>query len=343
MKIAIVGYSLEGKSSYNFFAKSGDNELTIHDLNTGLKLPKGAQAVLGDNYLDNLSNYDLIVRTAGLRPQLILDKNPEVKNKITTQLNEFMKRCPSKNVAGVTGTKGKGTTSTLLARSLEQSGKKVVLGGNIGIAMLDLLPEINLETYVVLELSSFQLIDFSQKSPKVAVCLMIVPEHLNWHLDMNEYLKAKSNLFINQSSHDIAIYYSESESSKTISSAGPAKKIPYYSPPGAHLEGDEIAIEDIVICKTSEIQLIGKHNLQNVCAAVTAYWQFSQDEVALREAITSFKGLEHNLEFVKEIDGVEYYNDSFGTTPETAMAAIEAFDSQEVLILNRIATGWPKY
>jgi UDP-N-acetylmuramoylalanine--D-glutamate ligase len=180
MKIAIVGYSVEGKSSYNFFASSGDNELTIHDQSTDIHLPYGAKAVLGEQYLNNLSDYDLVLRTPGLRPQAILDKNPGIENKITSQLNEFMKLCPSKNILAVTGTKGKGTTSTLIARSLEQSGKKVVLGGNIGVPMLDLLTDINPDTYVVLELSSFQLIDFKQKAPKVAVCLMIVPEHLNW-------------------------------------------------------------------------------------------------------------------------------------------------------------------
>src|ERR1044071_5002383 len=115
MKIAILGYSLEGRSSYEYFAAQGGHELTICDEDTKLEVPAGASSVLGERYLDNLDRFDLLVRTAGLAPSVILEKNPGVQEKITSNINEFLKACPTRNVIGVTGTKGKGTTSTLIS------------------------------------------------------------------------------------------------------------------------------------------------------------------------------------------------------------------------------------
>src|SRR6185312_13574192 len=179
MKIAILGYDVEGRASFEYFAAQGDHQLTICDRNPEVEIPAGADSVLGGGYLDDLDRFDLLVRTAGLPPQAILEKNPGVAEKITTQVNEFLKVCPTKNVIGVTGTKGKGTTSTLISHMLEAAGQTVVLGGNIGIPVFALLPKLKADTWVVLELSSFQLIDL-KRSPHIGVCLMVVPEHLDW-------------------------------------------------------------------------------------------------------------------------------------------------------------------
>jgi UDP-N-acetylmuramoylalanine--D-glutamate ligase len=337
MNIAILGYNLEGQSSYDYFVGQG-HTITIRDSNAGLKVPDGVTSVLGEPYLDNLDEFDLIVRTAGLAPSLILDQNPGVGDKITTHINEFLKACPTPNVIGVTGTKGKGTTSTLIAKMLEAAGHDVKLGGNIGLPPLTFLKELTADSWVILELSSFQLIDL-KLSPHIAICLMVVPEHLNWHMDMREYVEAKSQLFKHQSERDIAVYFAGNEISRQIAHAGPAQKIPYFDPPGATAEDGVISIGHQVICKTYELKLLGRHNWQNVCAAVTAVWQVSQDVDAIRSVLTSFSGLEHRLEFVRELRGVRYYDDSFGTTPETAMAAIEAFQQPEVLILGGQAKG----
>ena len=124
MKIAILGYATEGKVSYEYF-KNLSHDVVIHDGDENITVPEGANNVLGDQWLDDLGSYDLVVRTAGLNPNKILEKNPGLKPKITSATNEFLKKCPTKNVIGVTGTKGKGTTSTLIARMLEKSGKKV--------------------------------------------------------------------------------------------------------------------------------------------------------------------------------------------------------------------------
>ncbi len=331
MKIAIIGAVTEGLASYRYFTARGD-DVTICDQNEKLSVPEAAQTVLGPNYLDNLGRFDLIVRTAGMNPSIILDKNPDVGNKITSQINEFLANCPTSNIIGVTGTKGKGTTATLITKMLEAAGKKVHLGGNIGVPVFDFINEVHPEDWVVLELSSFQLID-CRHSPHIAICLMVVPEHLDWHEDFEEYVAAKQQLFINQSEEDVAIYYALNEDSESIASASEGKLIPYYKQPGASVNRDQIVINKQAICSIDEIGLLGKHNWQNVCAAVTAVWQISQNVEAMRSVITTFKGLEHRLELVRELDGVKYYDDSFGTTPETAMVAIKAFDQPKVVIL----------
>ncbi len=280
-----------------------------------------------------MDRFDVIVRTAGLPPWLITEQNPGLASRITTALNEFLAVSPTKHIIGVTGTKGKGTTSTLITKMLEAAGKRVFLGGNIGRSPLEFVDELQEDDWVVLETSSFQLIDATH-SPHIAVCLMVVPEHLNWHADMAEYIAAKSQLFAHQTSDDVAIYFAENDNSKDIAKVGDGQKLPYFTPPGAYVDGDRIVIDDTEVCKLSDIKLLGEHNWQNVCAAVTAVWQAGVHDVdALRSVTTSFSGLEHRLEFVRELDRVQYYDDSFGTTPETAIVALRAFMQPKVAIL----------
>lgn len=331
MNIALVGFDTEGKASYDYFAARGD-KITICDQKASLAIPDGANAQLGLHYLDGLSQFDLIIRTPGLHPKKILEKNPKAARKITSGTDEFLAVCPTKNIIGITGTKGKGTTSSLIAKILEVDGKRVHLGGNIGVPALSLLPDIKSDDWVVLELSSFQLIDLKH-SPHIGVCLMVVSEHMDWHADFQEYTKAKQNLFKQQTSEDIAIYYAENETSQAIASAGSSKKIPYYASPGAYVEGGFIKIDNQTICQVTELALLGEHNWQNVCAAITAVWHITQDKEVIRSVVTSFTGLPHRLELVREFEGVSYYDDSFGTTPETAIVAVQSFTEPKIIIL----------
>lgn len=331
MKIAIVGFDTEGRSSLEYFSRLG-HDITICDQNTELQVPKGVDSVLGKHYLDDLDQFDLIVRTAGLRPQKILENNPNVGTKLTTQVNIFFHASPTKNIIGVTGTKGKGTTSTLITKILEAAGEHVYLGGNIGVPPLSFIDKLKDDSWVVLELSSFQLVDL-QYAPRIGVCLMVVPEHLNWHENMDEYIGAKSRMFSLQTEKDTAVYFANSELSTTIASSGNAKLIPYYADPGAYVADDAITIGDQAICETSELKLLGAHNWQNVCATITATWQITQNVKAIRKVLTSFSGLEHRLEFVRELNNIKYYDDSFGTTPETAAVAIQSFAEPKVVIL----------
>ena len=332
MKIAIIGYGLQGASSYKYWRDG--NSITICDQNEIKDPPRDVELLIGEDHLKNLNDFDLIVRSPSVHPRDIFSANGEqIKDKITTNTNEFFKVCPSKNIIGVTGTKGKGTTSSLITKMLEAGGKKVHLGGNIGTPPLEMLEAgINESDYVVLELANFQLIDLKY-SPHIAVCLMVVPEHQDWHEGMEEYVTAKKQLFIHQTPSDIAIYYSDNEISKDIASSGEGVKIPYFENPGANINNELVVIDGRTICRTDEVKLLGRHNLQNICAAVTATWQIDQNTEAIKQVTTSFTGLDHRLELVRELNGVKYYDDSFATTPESAIVAIEAFKDPKVIIL----------
>ena len=333
MNIAIVGFALEGKSSYDYWKDKGN--ITILDANERVETPNGVKVKSGADYLSNIDDFDLIVRTAGARPQDLIKAsgNEDVTQKITTNTNEFFRVCPTKNIIGVTGTKGKGTTSALIAKMLEACGKQTHFGGNIGSAPLNLLKDnIQIDDWIVLELSSFQLVDLNY-SPHIGVCLMVVPEHLNWHPDVDSYYKAKSMMFFHQTKDDVAIYLSNNPESERIASSGNGQKIPFFIKPGAIIDDGFVAIDDQKICHVSELGLIGKHNWQNVCAALTAVWQIDKNIKAIKEVLINFKGLEHRLELVETVKGISFYDDSFGTTPETAIVAIEAFDQPKVIIL----------
>ncbi len=340
MKVAILGYGKQGVSAAEYWANDSANSITICDENENAEIPGSFGKKLGRDYLKGLNEFDLIVRSPSIHPKQITGANsPQILEKVTTNTNEFFKTCPSKNIIGVTGTKGKGTTSSLIAKMLEAADKTVHLGGNIGTPPLEMLKDgIQPEDWVVLELANFQLIDLKY-SPHVAVCVMVAPEHLDWHEDNKEYIEAKKQLFARQKPQDIAVYYAKNQTSEEIASAGQANKIPYYAPPGAIIENDDVIIDGQSICSTDEIKLLGQHNWQNVCAAVTAVWQVTQNIEALRQVATTFAGLEHRLELVRELGGVKYYDDSFGTTPETAMVAMEAIKEPKIIILGGYDKG----
>lgn len=335
MRIAILGFGSQGSSAFDYWNKP-ENSITICDVDTKVESPKGIETRLGDDYLNNLDGFDLLIRSPIIHPRDIQSANPKTPNilkKVTTVTNEFLRVCPTRNIVGVTGTKGKGTTSTLIAKMLEASGKKVHLGGNIGTPPLDMLKsDIKAADWVVLELANFQLIDL-QTSPHIAVCLMVTPEHLNWHETMEEYIAAKQQLFAHQGKEDFAVYYGLNASSKQVASVGDAHKIPYMLAPGAIVTNGAISIDDQIVCNAVDLKLLGQHNWQNVCAAITAIWPVTQETIAMRSVLTSFSGLEHRLEFVREVNSVKYYDDSFGTTPETAIVAIQAFNQPKVVIL----------
>ncbi len=332
MKIAILGFGKQGRSAYEYWCEG--NEITVCDENKELSLPDDVQSQLGGDYLHGLADFDLIVRSPSVHPKDIVAANSAaILEKVTTVTNEFFKVCPTKNIIGITGTKGKGTTSTLVAKMLEADGRSVHLGGNIGTPPLDMLKAgIKADDWVVLELANFQLIDLKY-SPHIAVCLMVVPEHLDWHADSDEYFTSKNQLFRYQTADDYAIFYAENEVSKRIANTGAGQKIPYMETPGARVSDNNIMVDDQTVCPVNDVKLLGQHNLQNICAAVTAVWQITQNVEAIHSVLTTFSGLEHRLELVRELDGVRYYNDSFGTAPETAIVAIQAFEEPKVIIL----------
>lgn len=350
MKIAILGYGLQGKSSYEYWREG--NDITICDRNVSLEVPNDASTQLGEDYLANLDKFDLLVRSPNLHPRDIIKANSlAIEAKITSNTNEFMRVCPSKNIIGVTGTKGKGTTSTLITRMLEASGKKVHLGGNIGTPPLELLNppaggNIEPSDWVVLELANFQLIDLKY-SPGLAVCLMVEPEHLDWHADMAEYIAAKSQLFRWQTTSDTAIYYAKNDISQQIASASAGQQVPFMKAPGAEVIDGKIVIASQIICDVSALMMLGKHNWQNACAATTAVWfslssvegQITQNVEAIREVLTNFAGLPFRIELRAEKNNVRYYNDSFASGPGATLAAIDSIPGKKVMIMGGYDRG----
>lgn len=338
MNIAIIKFGMQGRSAYEYWRHG--NSITIHDAVPVPDAPDGIATVCGDHYLENLDQYDLIVRSPSVHPNDIVRANsPEILRKVTSNTEEFFKVSPTENIIGITGTKGKGTTTIFITKMLEAAGKRVHMGGNIGIPPLDLLKnEITPEDYVTLELANFQLIDLKQ-SPRIAVCVTVSPEHLDWHTDTAEYVHAKQQLFAHQAADDTAIFFDASKYSIEVASVSPGAKIPYFAPPGAYVREDTIIIDDVVICKTNEIKILGRHNWENICAAVTAVWQVTKDVEAIRSVITTLRGLPHRLEEVRTIDGTTYYNDSFAATPLATVAAIHAVKQPKVLIIGGFDRG----
>ncbi len=352
MKIGIVGWGVEGQSAYRFF--SPDNEYLIVNEEPRDDFPAESEKikvqfiesqrqpgltgnVVDLSYLDGIETCDKIVctPTAYKNLQKRFAQDDPIWQKVTSDRAIFFETVKTKNTIGVTGSKGKGTTCTLIYKMLEAAGKKVFLGGNIGQSPLDFVREVKEDDWVVLELANFQLYSLTY-SPHIAVCLMIVPEHMDWHADMNEYVEAKANIFRHQKPDDIAIYFADNEYSKKTAGYSPGRKAPYYQKPGAFVRDDgKIVIgsdEQEIIDKT-EVKLLGEHNLQNICAALTAVQEAVGSLDKAKEVLHSFSGLEHRLELVRELGGVKYYDDSFGTTPNTAIVAIQAFSEPKIVIL----------
>ncbi|HUD44399.1 MAG TPA: UDP-N-acetylmuramoyl-L-alanine--D-glutamate ligase [Patescibacteria group bacterium] len=363
--IAVLGLGVEGLSTVSFLAEHGI-EVTVLDERENIEvgeIEKVKEIKKGKGAFDNIEKFDVIFRSPGispLRPELVKAKEKGVIISSHTQL--FFDLCPCP-IIGVTGTKGKGTTSSLIYEMLKKQGFDAYLRGNIGQPPLDILNKLSAHSKVVLELSSFQLIDL-KKSPQIAVVLMITQEHLDYHKDVYEYIDAKRNILRFQGDSDYAVinrdYLASNESDvhtngqifnvsteikvengcfiKDGKVVIKASKV--VIPAKAGIQNQKIPdqvrndkIDDIEIIDTKDILLPGKHNLENVCAAVMAATLAGVKQENIVSILKTFKGLVHRLQLVREVNGVKYYDDSFSTTPETAIAAIEAFAQPEILIL----------
>ena len=266
----------------------------------------------------NLTGFDIVFRSPGFyrySPMIVKAEKSGVVISSATKL--FFDLCPSK-IIGVTGTKGKGTTTTLIYEILKSSGKKTYLAGNIGKPMLKLLPKLKASDWVCLELSSFQLHDLTS-SPHIAVVLNVTSEHLDVHKDTQEYRLAKTNIVRHQKTSDYAVVNADYKTTKKLAGLTPAK-IHWFSRKRLNLD-------------ITRVRLRGEHNLENIAAAMTAASLTGASKKIIEKTVYQFKGLGHRLELVRNVGGVTFYNDSFSTTPETAMAAIKSFSEPMTLIL----------
>ncbi len=322
--MAVLGLGIEGKDAINYLLSYGA-KVTLLDKKSeqdlgfdGVDRSKIA-TITGDNYLDNLQGYDYIVRSPGVYRFL-----PEIVNAeksgvvITSAIKIFFEDCPGK-IIGVTGTKGKGTTSTLIYEILKADNKDVYLSGNIGKPYLELLPKLSKDSWVVMEMSSFQLIDL-EISPHIAVVLNITSDHLDWHKDREEYIEAKKNIVRYQKTSDYAVLNFEYETPKSFVGLTKAEVIEFSK---GKLDPEF----------KKNLLLRGEHNLENIAAAVTVGHILKINDATILGVVKGFKGLEHRLELVDTINGVTFYNDSFATGPQPTIAAINSFTEPETVIL----------
>lgn len=335
MKIAIAGYGVEGKANYDYYKSRG--EVTIADERENLEdVPAGAKTILGKRAFEKLDGFDLVVRTAGLSPAKL-----KTSAKVWSATNEFFEKCPAA-IIGVTGSKGKGTTCSLIASILREAGETARVVGNIGVPALRVLPEVRPSDIVVYELSSFQLWDL-QKSPEIAVVLMIEPDHLDVHANFEEYVAAKANIRKHQTRNDVCFYHPANKFSRQIAQASKQPNAYRYgvadSPCSVYVKDGNFMVEECVICPVEALQLPGAHNVENACAAINVALEFNVEHAAIERGLRAFAGLEHRLKFVREAAGVKYYDDSIATTPGSAIASMKAFAQPKVMILGGSGKG----
>lgn len=348
-KISVVGLGKSGiacanlavKKGYTVFASDSGKEKTYSQM----KLNKKVKVEFG-KHSDKILDCDFIVKSPGLPSDLPIFKSAKKKNiKILSELDFALKFIKPKSIIAVTGTNGKTTTTTLIYKIIKKQYPNTVVAGNIGFPITSVTEKVNNNTILVLELSSYQLEDSPDFKPSISVSLNITPDHLKHHKTMKNYIKAKDNVFINQSNKNFAIYngldkYIKKEISKTK-----AKKFGFNS-----LSKNSINYKDGKICikdnnKKTEfnvnIKIPGRHNIDNILAAVMAAYLSEVKVENIQKVINSFKGVEHRIEFVKEINGVRYYNDSKGTNVDSTKVALESFDKNIQLILGGQDKGSP--
>ncbi|MDR0858066.1 MAG: UDP-N-acetylmuramoyl-L-alanine--D-glutamate ligase [Oscillospiraceae bacterium] len=299
-RVAVLGYGISNRPLVTLLLSAGLN-VCVRDRSVPGDLPD-CETRFGADYLAELSE-DVIFRSPGIRPDL-----PEIADALsrgallTSEMEVFFRLCPCP-VIGVTGSDGKTTTASLIAALLEADGKTVHLGGNIGTPLLDKVPLIAPEDYAVVELSSFQLMTFTE-SPHIAVLTNITPNHLDWHKNFDEYASAKTNIF-------------------------------RFQKPGDRLVFDANSVAGVPLK-----HVLGEHNRRHFATAVEALGGIISREAIARVA-ENFPGVPHRLEFIREVKGVKYYNDSIASSPDRTIAGLEAFGQRVILIAGGKDKGIP--
>ena len=346
--VAVVGIGVSNIPLINFLLKLGA-KVTAFDRKTKEELgdvfddfiSKGVKLELGENYLNNLTGFEVVFKTPSMR--IDCDALVKVKNEgayVTSEMEEFVRYCKGK-VYAITGSDGKTTTTSIVAKLLETEGYKTWVGGNIGTPLFSMIEEVEDDHMVVLELSSFQLM--TMNSPvDVAVVTNLTPNHLDMHKGMKEYIDSKKNIFLYQNENDVLVVNRENDIAfsfekeakgyvRDFSSKRVIENGAYYKDGKLYLEGNEV-------CKKDNIIIKGMHNVENYLAAFIA----TKDDVkieTMKNVAESFGGVEHRCEFVREINGVKYYNDSIASTPTRTVAGLRAFEKKVILI----AGGYDKH
>ena len=328
--VLILGFGREGRSTLKLLKKF-ECSITIADRNdVSCAETEGIEVISGENYLGCLGRFDVIMKAPGIA---LFDSVPDtVKKKITSQTDLLLRYCTNR-IIGITGTKGKSTTSSLTHHILTHCGKKALLIGNIGVPPLECIPDLDADTIIVCEMSCHQL-EYVQASPEIAVYLNLFEEHLDHYTGFDAYRAAKENIYLHQKDGDTLIV------NKDLAPANARSRIITASLTDAAdicLNGDSLVIEgdhfDI------QTKLLGRHNLYNIGIAMKAAQMCGCDNADILAAVSTFDGLRHRLENVGTINGVTYINDSISTCPSTAIAAVRAFGNVDTIIVGGMDRG----
>lgn len=340
-KIAILGFGIEGKSTYGFIKrnlKNADVTVLCNSISDEdrmlIEQEKVAKLITGEDYLKEIEKYDVIFKTPG-----ISFKDTEInkfQDKITSELDMLLKY-KSCTVIGVTGTKGKSTTSSLIYEVIREQRDDVHLLGNIGVPIFDEIEEINDDSIVVLELSSHAL-QYMKEAIDIAILLNIYEEHLDHYKDFDEYIEAKLNIFKNQNESGIAIFNLDNKNIKynfKNSDYGITMQENKKTDNTIHLKNNVIYYneEKILEVNEDELTLKGMHNINNIMFVLAVCKAMNLNVEEAIETIKQFKPLEHRLEYVGNVNGVDYYNDSIATIPEATIASINALKNVDTLIV----------
>ncbi len=344
--VSVIGIGVSNVPLIRFLTDAGA-VVTAHDKKNKEQLGDvydelvdlGTRLVLGEGYLKNIpQNTEVIFKTPGLRidvPELV--EAAEKGITVTSEMELFFELCPGQIIA-ITGSDGKTTTTTLIGEMLKNARYNCYIGGNIGKPLIDEVEGMTADDKIVLELSSFQLHSMKHR-PYIAVVTNVTPNHLDWHTDFDEYVNAKKNIFQGQEAGGRVILNYDNQVTREFAKS--AQNSVFFSrnselDNGVFLQGDVIVrrtdeerIEEILDIR--DIRIPGMHNVENYMAAIAAVYGMVGKET-IKHVAKSFNGVPHRIEFVREIDGVRYYNDSIASSPARTTAGLKSFDKKVILI-----------
>lgn len=352
--VLIVGLGKTGISTIEILTKKGAN-IAVYDKKNKDELSEilekididGINLLLGKEHVD-VEKFDIIILSPGVPTDLpFIQEAINTNKKVIGELELAYNLCKGKFIA-ITGTNGKTTTTALTGEIFLNSSNNVFIVGNIGVPAISKALEANDDTIMVTEVSSFQLESIENFKPYISSILNITPDHLNRHKTMENYINAKSNIFKNQNESDYFVVNADCKECIELAQKCNTKVIPFSRKKlleeGCFVLGDEIVVKRInskpvTICKVNQLKIPGLHNLENVLAAVAISHWYGIDKEIIKKTITEFMGVEHRIEFVDEIKGVRFVNDSKGTNPDASIKAIEAIQKEIVLIAGGMDKG----
>jgi len=352
-RITIMGLGLNqgGLGVTRFLVKTGA-KILITDLKTKEELEPSLEKlkdfnikyVLGQHREEDFINTDMVIQ------------NPDVPHNskylkiarthgipIETDLGLFFQFCPSKKIIAVAGTKGKSTVSQLIYNIFKEAQKDTILAGNIGISVLDILEKIDSQTWVILEISTWQMEGIKNRkfSSQTAVLTNILPDHLDRYPNFEKYAQAEKLIFkYQQSNNNLVINFDNKETRQVNKETN--SKIYWFSTkkeiePGCYLENDKLIFQSgkykMTFAKISHLPLPGLHNLENILAASTVGFIHNIPGEIIQKALINFPGIPYRLEFVGEFRGIKFYNDTCATTPEATLSALESFTEQPIILI----------